>query len=54
MEANGISIFYEDYGSGVPLLLIHGGIVNSSVWKPHIPEFARYFRFVVLRPGLPR
>jgi pimeloyl-ACP methyl ester carboxylesterase len=46
IQCNGLSIFYEEYGSGKPLLLIHGGTVNHSMWVPHIPALARHFRVI--------
>jgi pimeloyl-ACP methyl ester carboxylesterase len=29
IEANGLRIYYEVHGEGVPLLLIHGGTATS-------------------------
>jgi pimeloyl-ACP methyl ester carboxylesterase len=45
-QANGIDIYYEEVGSGEPLLLIHGGFGNHSMWAPLIPAFARHFRVI--------
>ena len=46
IEANVLDIYYEEYGSGVPLLLIHGDTLNHNMWEQHIPEFARHFRVI--------
>jgi pimeloyl-ACP methyl ester carboxylesterase len=46
--ANGINIYYEVHGDGSPLLLLHGGIVNLSMWTSHIPIFAEHFRVFAL------
>jgi pimeloyl-ACP methyl ester carboxylesterase len=46
VRANGIDIYYEEYGSGEPLLLIHGGFVNHTMWEQHIPIFAQHFRVI--------
>jgi len=45
-HTNGISIYYESYGRGVPLLLLHGGTGNRSMWNPYIPTFAQHFHVV--------
>jgi pimeloyl-ACP methyl ester carboxylesterase len=44
VQANELNIYYEEYGSGAPLVLIHGGCVNLNSWSQYIPAFARHFR----------
>jgi len=44
VQANGLSIYYEEYGSGAPLVLIHGGCLNLNSWSESIPTFAPHFR----------
>src|SRR5262245_22536541 len=46
IHANGIDIYYEEYGSGYPLLLIHGGTLDHTMWEQHIPIFAQHFRVI--------
>jgi pimeloyl-ACP methyl ester carboxylesterase len=46
VKANGLSMYYNEYGSGKPLILLHGGTVSSSMWQPHISSFARNFRVI--------
>ncbi len=29
---NGISIWYATFGSGAPVILLHGGLANSNYW----------------------
>lgn len=48
--ANGIEQFYEIRGEGTPLVLVHGGFVDSRMWDPQIKYFAD--RFQVLRYDL--
>ena len=36
-EINGIDIYYEVYGEGEPVLLIHGGLANGDHWVNIIP-----------------
>ncbi|AQW48390.1 alpha/beta fold hydrolase [Streptomyces violaceusniger] len=39
--SDGISIGYEDEGTGEPLVLIHGHPFNRSMWRPQIEHFSR-------------
>ena len=43
-EANGLRIYYEVYGEGEPLLLIHGGTATSQSWASHLPAFIEHFQ----------
>src|SRR2546425_8453815 len=43
VQANGINIYYEQHGSGEPLLLLQGGVVSHSMWEKHIPIFAQHY-----------
>ena len=45
-QVNGLKMYYEESGSGQPLILLHGGTVTSKMWEAHIPIFARYFRVI--------
>ena len=38
---NGASIWYETYGSGPPVILLHGGLANSAYWGNQVPFLAR-------------
>ena len=44
---NGMRMYYEEYGQGEPLVLLHGFFGSSGAWKPVIPEFAKHYRLVV-------
>ena len=44
-------IYIEDEGSGFPLVLVHGFLGSSEMWKPQINFFKNYFR--VIAPDLP-
>ena len=44
IEANGLRVYYEAYGEGEPLLLLHGGTATSQSWASHLPAFAKHFR----------
>ena len=44
-------IFTEDTGNGTPLVLVHGFLGSSEMWRPQINFFKDNFRVVV--PALP-
>ena len=44
-------IFIEDIGSGTPLVLVHGFLGSSDMWRPQIKFFKDDFRVIV--PALP-
>mgnify|MGYP006103469373 FL=1 len=44
-------IFAEDVGSGAPLVLVHGFLGSSDMWRPQINFFKNNFR--VIAPALP-
>lgn len=48
VELNGIDIYYEEYGQGDPLLLLHGGLANGSYWANQIPAFAEQYHVIVM------
>jgi len=47
VRANEIDIYYEEHGSGEPLLLVMGWGGNAESWKPQIPGLAEHFRVIV-------
>ena len=44
IEANGLKIYYETYGEGEPLLLVHGRTATPRSRASHLPAFAEHFR----------
>ncbi|WP_058300255.1 alpha/beta fold hydrolase [Gorillibacterium timonense] len=50
VEANGITLAYEDHGAGKPLLLLHGFCGSSLYWQKVIPLLAGHCR--VIAPDL--
>lgn len=36
-----ITVAYDDVGSGLPLLLVHGHPFNRSMWQPQLAHFSR-------------
>jgi pimeloyl-ACP methyl ester carboxylesterase len=44
----GVKLYYETYGQGQPLLLIHGNGDNISAWAKNIPYFAQRYRVIAV------
>ena len=48
VQANGLNIYYEEYGGGEPLILLHGATGNGAIqWGTHIPFLSSHFRVIV-------
>lgn len=47
-RVNGIDLYYEVYGAGDPLVLLHGGLGNGTYWRNQIPVFAQRYRVIVV------
>jgi pimeloyl-ACP methyl ester carboxylesterase len=45
---DGASIHYAVYGSGPPVVLLHGGLANSDYWGAQVPALVRAGRQAVL------
>jgi pimeloyl-ACP methyl ester carboxylesterase len=46
VQVNGLNVYYEECGSGKPLILLHGGTVTSQMWQPFLSSFAPHFRVI--------
>jgi pimeloyl-ACP methyl ester carboxylesterase len=45
-------IYFEEYGSGIPLLLLHGGFNSIHDFQQVIPDLANHFRVIAVdSPG---
>lgn len=47
-KIDGINMYYEIHGEGVPLVLIMGLRRNLEWWYCHIPELSQHFRVIAL------
>ena len=45
-EINGIKLYHEEHGNGVPLLLIMGFTANATAWELAIPGLAKDHRVI--------
>ena len=39
-DVNGLSLYYEEHGSGEPLVLLHGGIGSGEMFAAVLPALA--------------
>ena len=44
---NGIDIYYEDHGSGFPIVLSHGYAAAAPMWQPQVEGLSHRYRVVV-------
>jgi pimeloyl-ACP methyl ester carboxylesterase len=47
-DVNGLSLYYEEHGSGEPLVLLHGGIGAAELLAPIIPALAAGRRVIAV------
>ena len=45
---NGIKLYYEEYGAGEPLLLLHGNSQSIAAFAQQIPEFAKHYKVIAV------
>ena len=48
LATRGIRLYYETYGSGPPLLLLHGNGGSLNEFRRNIPYFAQHYRVIAL------
>ena len=44
---NGIQMYYAVYGSGEPILLIHGGLGHADIWVNQVAELSKTHKVIV-------
>src|SRR5258708_17789591 len=47
-KVNGVRLYYEEYGQGIPVLLIHGGLGSIKDVSTIIPVLAKKFRVIAV------
>jgi 3-oxoadipate enol-lactonase len=45
-EVNGTKLYYEARGEGPPVVLVHGGLVDSRLWDDQMGPLSKSFRVV--------
>lgn len=48
IDHDGVRIWYATYGSGSPVILLHGGLGNSGNWGYQVPALVNFGQRVVL------
>jgi len=47
-KANGLKYYYEISGKGEPLLLLHGGLGSTDMFKPIMPAFTEHRQVIAI------
>src|SRR3982750_2077796 len=47
-SSSGLQLFYEDVGTGAPLVLLHGFGTYGRIWADAVSVYQRFFRVLVL------
>jgi len=47
-EVNGINLYYETYGAGRPMILLHGGLGSGEMFAPVLPALTDHHQVVVV------
>lgn len=47
-EVNGIRLYYEEYGKGEPLLLLHGNQQSILAFTYQIPDLSKHYRVIAV------
>ena len=47
-DVNGIKLYYETYGSGEPLVMLHGNGGSIDAFRNQIPFFQKYYQVIAI------
>jgi pimeloyl-ACP methyl ester carboxylesterase len=47
-DVNGINLYYESYGTGAPLILLHGGLGSGEMFGPILPVLADHHQVITV------
>ena len=45
-KVNGVNLYYEEQGSGTPVLMLHGFAGTTRMWDPQVKPFSQKYRFI--------
>jgi pimeloyl-ACP methyl ester carboxylesterase len=48
VPVNGIKIWYAEFGSGPPVILLHGGLANADYWGELVRALTPHYRVIVM------
>ncbi|MFC4270165.1 alpha/beta fold hydrolase [Sneathiella chungangensis] len=46
LELDGVSLAYDDSGTGAPVVLVHGGASDIRTWSGQVPALSPHFRVI--------
>ncbi|WP_433500802.1 alpha/beta fold hydrolase [Sphaerimonospora sp. CA-214678] len=46
-DVNGINLYYETYGAGRPMILLHGGLGSGEMFGPILPTLADHHQVIL-------
>jgi pimeloyl-ACP methyl ester carboxylesterase len=46
VQVNGLTMYYETHGSGIPVVLLHGGMETCQMWVELLPFFSEGFQLI--------
>jgi pimeloyl-ACP methyl ester carboxylesterase len=44
VQVNGLRMYYETQGGGIPVILLHGGLETCQMWAPVIPSLSKSYQ----------
>lgn len=47
-NVNGIKLYYEVYGEGQPLVMLHGFTMNHEMWEPWVDDFSNKYKLILV------
>src|ERR671930_30223 len=47
LRVNGVSVYYEQYGAGEPIVALHGGGSSAAMWVEAACELAEHGRTIL-------
>jgi len=46
VEVPGSRLYFDEYGQGAPVILLHGATVDRRMWDSQVEPFSRHFRVI--------
>jgi len=46
IQVNGLRLYYESCGEGIPVILLHGGLETGQMWAPVVPSFSSDYKVI--------
>jgi 3-oxoadipate enol-lactonase len=47
MDSQPVELFYEEYGQGIPMVLLHGYPLDHTIWEPIVPFLKDHARLIL-------